>query len=234
MANRSRGRALVLVAALSALGIAAGAKSAGTEPSRLPVLALADFGSGRAEDWSPSDPDHWRVTGPPGERAYELTAPGAPGRFRAPTSWSLWDGFDVSSFELTGRLRSTADPANPLRDICVFFHFIDPDHFYYVHFAAASDGVHNIIGLVNGADRVKINREPAGASVFRLTDQAWHRFKVTLDSETGEIRAYLDDRNKPILTARDTTLTHGLVGLGSFDDTGAFADLELRGLVARK
>lgn len=203
------------------------------EPSRLPMLARADFNSGRADGWRPSDPGHWRVTGPPGERAYELTASGTPGRFRAPTSWSLWDGLDVSSFEFSGRLRSTADPSNPLRDVCVFFHFVDPTHFYYVHFAAASDGVHNIIGLVNGADRVKINREPAGASVFRLTDRAWHRFKVTYDSETGEIRAYLDDTDKPILTARDTTLPRGLVGVGSFDDTGAFAGMELRGRLDR-
>ena len=46
--------------------------------------------------------------------------------------------------------------------------------------------------------------------------------------ETGEIRAYLDDMTEPILTARDRTLGHGLVGVGSFDDTGAFDDLELR------
>jgi len=91
---------------------------------------------------------------------------------------------------------------------------------------------HLIIGLVDGADRVKINAEPAGASVFRLTDREWHAFKVVCDAETGEIRAYLDDMTEPILTARDRTLGHGLVGVGSFDDTGAFDDLKLRG--ARK
>jgi len=32
-----------------------------------------------------------------------------------------------------------------------------------------------------------------------------------------------------ILTARDRALGHGLVGVGSFDDTGRFDDLELRG-----
>jgi hypothetical protein len=88
---------------------------------------------------------------------------------------------------------------------------------------------HLIIGLVDGADRVKINAEPAGASVFRLTDREWHAFKVVCDAETGEIRAYLDDMTEPILTARDRTLGRGLVGVGSFDDTGAFDDLKLRG-----
>jgi hypothetical protein len=31
----------------------------------------------------------------------------------------------------------------------------------------------------------------------------------------------------PVLTARDRTLGRGLVGVGSFDDTGAFDDLRL-------
>jgi hypothetical protein len=33
----------------------------------------------------------------------------------------------------------------------------------------------------------------------------------------------------PILTASDSTLSHGLVGVGSFDDTGSFDDLMLWG-----
>jgi hypothetical protein len=125
-------------------------------------------------------------------------------------------------------MKCYTDPAVPGRDMCVFFHYQDPTHFYYVHFAAESAEFHNIIGLVNGADRVKINAETAGGSVFRLTDRAWHTFKVTCDAATGEIRAYLDDLTAPILTARDRTLGHGLVGVGSFDDTGAFDDLKLK------
>jgi hypothetical protein len=62
-----------------------------------------------------------------------------------------------------------------------------------------------------------------------MTDRVWHEFKVVCDAGSGEIRAYLDDMAKPILTARDRTLGHGLVGVGSFDDTGCFVDLELWG-----
>jgi hypothetical protein len=193
------------------------------------LLMSSDFESGTAEGWRPRDADHWRVVASGGSNVYELTAPGEQGTVRAPTSWSLWAGREVSSFEFSGRLRCHTDPSTPVRDMCVFFHFQDPTHFYYVHFAGTSDGAHNIIGLVNGADRVKINAEPAGASVFRLTDREWHAFKVVRDAATGEIRAYLDDMTTPILTARDRTLGRGLVGVGSFDDTGAFDDLTLRG-----
>jgi hypothetical protein len=50
---------------------------------------------------------------------------------------------------------------------------------------------------------------------------------VSCDGETGEIKAYLDDMQTPILTAQDKTLGHGLVGVGSFDDTGSFDDIQL-------
>ncbi len=191
-------------------------------------LAAYDFENGSVDGWVPDDPSHWRVVADGGSKVYELTAPGAPGPVRAPASRSLIAAHDVSSFEFSGRLRCHTDPSIAFRDMCVIFHYQDPTHFCYVHFAGKSDEVHNIIGLVDGADRVKINAEPAGQSVFRLTDRAWHDFKVTCDARTGEIRAYLDDMARPILTARDTALGHGLVGVGSFDDTGAFDDLALR------
>jgi len=200
----------------------------------LVLLAKSGFESGRADGWRPSDPAHWRVVSKDGAMVYELTAPGESGKVRAPTSWSLWADYDVTSFEFRGRMKCYTDPANNKRDMCVVFHFQDPTHFYYVHFAGSSDDVHNIIGLVNGADRVKVNAEPAGRSVFRMTDMEWHEFKVVCDGASEEVRAYLDDMARPILTARDTIFGHGQVGVGSFDDTGGFAGLELWGAVKKK
>ena len=59
----------------------------------------------------------------------------------------------------------------------------------------------------------------------------FHEFKVTCNAETGEIKAYLDDMKTPILTAKDMTLGHGLMGVGSFDDTGSFDDIKLWGKI---
>jgi hypothetical protein len=229
LTRRRRGLTALTVPVMSAVIIAAACAPSGRDASRAALLVRCDFESGSAEGWQPKDPDGWRVVDDGRSKIYELAAPGAQGGVRAPTSWSLWEGHDVASFEFSGRVRCHTDPATAVRDMCVFFHFQDPTHFYYVHFAGTSDGVHNIIGLVNAADRVKINAEPAGGSVFRLTDREWHAFKVVCDAATGDIRAYLDDMTAPILTARDRTLGHGLVGVGSFDDTGAFDDLMLRG-----
>jgi hypothetical protein len=229
LSGRPIGLTALSIPVISAAILVAACAPSGRDSSRAGLLASCDFESGAAEGWRPKDPDGWRVVTDGGSKIYELAAPGEQGKVRAPTSWSLWAGHDVSSFEFSGRVRCHTDPSTAVRDMCVFFHFQDPTHFYYVHFAGTSDGVHNIIGLVDGADRVKINTEPAGASVFRLTDREWHTFKIVCDAATGDIRAYLDDMMAPILTARDRTLGHGLVGVGSFDDTGAFDDLVLRG-----
>ena len=219
----------VFVAALL-LGISA-SQERGIRP--LPVLASADFESGRAEGWRPNDPTRWSVVPMGGNLVYALTAPGEQDKVRAPTSWSLWEDLEVSSFEFAGRLQCDADPAIPQRDLCVIFGFQDATHFYYVHFAASSDGFHNIIAVVNGADRARISVETPGMSVARLTDKGWHAFKVAFDAATGEIKAYLDDMALPVLTARDRTFGRGLVGVGSFDDTGSFDDLTLRGVRSR-
>ncbi len=222
-----KGRAIVPAAALCALALATGACA--RPGAGGPELVMAcDFETGTDEGWVPKDPTAWRVVDDGGSKVYELAAPGEQGPVRAPTAWSLWAGSEVSSFEFSGRLRCYTDPSTVFRDMCVFFHYRDPTHFSYVHFAGTSDDVHNIIGLVDGADRVKINAEPPGGSAFRLTDREWHAFKVVCDAEAGEVRAYLDDMDRPILTASLRGPGRGLVGVGSFDDTGAFDDLKLK------
>lgn len=209
------------------LGGLAGCEGRGT--NGLPFLASYDFEDGQAEGWQPNLAENWRIVGEDGSMVYQLVAPGEPGEVRAPTSWSLLSNHPVSSFVFSGRLKSHADPGNPNRDVCLFFHYRDPTHFYYVHFSASSDEVHNIIGLVDGADRIKVNRELAGASVFRLTDTDWHQFKLSFDAGTGEVQAFLDDMETPIVTASGLAFRDGLVGVGSFDDTGSFDDLRLWG-----
>lgn len=200
------------------------------EAARKPLFS-DDFEDGEAQEWEPNIPENWRIEEEQGSLCYQLTSPGEPGEVRAPTSWSLLKDFDVSSFIFTGRLRCKSSMDNPHRDMVIVFHYQDPTHFYYVHFSASSDENHNIIGLVNGKDRVKINHEPPGGSDARLTDMGFHDFKVSYHAETGEIKAYLDDMTTPIMTATDRTFGHGLVGVGSFDDTGSFDDIELWGTI---
>jgi hypothetical protein len=164
-----------------------------------------------------------------GERAALSSRDIKPSLMPIPRQITLIQAYDVSDFVLSGRMRSFAALDNPNRDLVVVFHFQDPTHFTYVHFSASSDESHNIIGLVNDRDRIKVKLEPPGESAARLTDNAYHEFKVTYDSGSGMIQAYLNDMAAPILTSTDLTFTHGRVGIGSFDDTGSFDTIILWG-----
>jgi len=195
----------------------------------VPPLVSDDFEDGEAKGWQPNVPENWEVAEEDSSLVYRLLAPGPEGKIRAPTSWSVLSNFNVNSFIITGRLKCRAEITNKYRSVVIVFHYQDPIHFCYAHFGAISDDVHNIIALVNGKDRVKINNEPVGQSIPRLKDTEFHDFKVSYNAETGEIKAYLDDISTSILTAIDKTLGHGLVGVGSFDDTGSFDDIKLWG-----
>jgi hexosaminidase len=195
----------------------------------LPFLFLDDFEGGETQAWNPNIPKNWRVDTEEDSQAYHLAVPGEMGSIVAPSSWAILKGFDMGSFAFTGQVKCKADLENPHRDMVIIFHFQNPTHFYYVHFSASSDDKHNIIGLVDGKDRVKINMEPAGKTIPRLTDSEFHDFRVSYDAESGKILVYMDDMTTPIMTAVDKTFTHGLVGIGSFDDTGCFDNIRLWG-----
>ena len=51
--------------------------------------------------------------------------------------------------------------------------------------------------------------------------------RLERDTNAGETRVYFDDMSSPTLVAKNETLKWGLIGFGSFDDTGRFADLKV-------
>ena len=108
---------------------------------------------------------------------------------------------------------------------------IDSTHFYHVHFSGKSDEKRNIVAIVNGKDREKISIENADQIPTRLTDMNFHDFKVTYNSDSFKICAYLDNMETPFLTVVDTTFRSGMVGIGSFDDIGCVDDVKLWGIL---
>ena len=57
----------------------------------------------------------------------------------------------------------------------------------------------------------------------------WHDIKVTRNVERRHGEVYFDDMTKPLMTAKDTTFGAGDIGIGTFDDSGNFDDIVLRG-----
>lgn len=195
------------------------------------MLYESSFHNKWESDWFLYPQNYWDIADSDGRKALCLFKPGKPGKLRAPRAYALIKNIQVSDFILEGQLKSLQDPEIKARDMAVIFGYHDSTHFYYVHFSGKSDDKHNIIAIVNGKDREKINTERAVQIPARLSDMNFHDFKVTYNSDSAKICAYLDNMEKPLLTAVDSTFRSGMVGIGSFDDIGCVADIKLWGIL---
>ena len=111
------------------------------------------------------------------------------------------------------------------RDMCLFFGFNDPSHYYYVHIASKADNhAHNIF-KVNGEPRVAIAKKTT-KGIDWGKDQ-WHKVRLERTGNNGMIKFYYDDMTTPIMEAIDSTFTRGYLGLGSFDDQGKFDNIKI-------
>jgi hypothetical protein len=200
--------------------------------SELPVLVDEDFEQGM-ERWQTTDPNPadavWKVIR--GETAdnhvLRVTGPSKyQPPFRSPHSIALVKDVVVGDFELTARVQNTNVNAGPHRDLCLFWGYQDPAHFYYVHYGARSDPNACQIFIVDGAARRPITVDTAEGTPWST---GWHDVKVVRRVEDGTMEVYFDDMTKPLMTARDTTFQWGQVGLGTFDDHGNFDEVVLRG-----
>jgi len=197
----------------------------------MPLLYECDFQGQFEREWILFPQDYWDIDDSDGRKALRLFKPGKPRELRAPRAYALIKNIQVSDFILEGRLKSLQKTAIKARDMTVIFGYHDSTHFYYVHFSGKSDEKHNIIAIVYGKDREKINTERADQIPARLADMNFHDFKVTYNSDSAKICAYLDNMEKPLLTAVDSTFRSGMIGIGSFDDIGCVADIKLWGIL---
>lgn len=111
------------------------------------------------------------------------------------------------------------------RDMCLFFGFQDPAHFYYVHMATATDDhAHNIF-IVNDAPRIKISERTTKG--VNWGTKIWHHIRLVRQASSGLIQVFYDDMTKPIMEANDKTFGPGHIGFGSFDDTGMIDNIKI-------
>jgi hypothetical protein len=207
--------------------------SSATEP--LPLLMAEDFENGM-NHWQTTDPDRskpfWTIEPlfMQGQRNHVLRVHGKSNYqppHRSPHSIALWKDLVVGDLELTVDVQNTNVNAGPHRDLCLFWGYQDPAHFYYVHFGAKPDPHACQIFIVNDAPRTKITVNQATGTPWSV---GWHRLKVVRKVEDGTIGVFFDSMDKPLMTAQDKTFTWGQVGLGTFDDHGNFDNIVLRGV----
>jgi len=194
--------------------------------AELPVVFTADFETGGLEAWSPTDARAWAIVEAEGNHflALQKQSKYKP-EVRSPVNLSLINDVCVGSFVLELKMHSTTKDYGH-RDLCLFFGHQDATHFYYVHIANRSDPHANSIFIVDGEPRVSIAEKRTAGTKW---DEKWHTVRLVRDVEAGTIQVYFDDMEKPIMSAKNDKFKWGQVGVGSFDDTGEYDDLVLRG-----
>lgn len=221
-----RSHSLLLLSVMVSVPAVALAYQSAEKPESLPVLLKADFEDSSLAGWDFTDPKAWRISAHEGNHVLDqFQASKYEPRVRSPLNIALAKNLDVSDFELDAKVRSTARDYGH-RDLCLFFGYQDPSHFYYVHLGKEADPHAHSIFLVNGLPRISIAEKRTNGTPW--TD-GWHHVRVTREAKTGLIEVFFDDMGTPIMKAHDKTFPHGRVGVGSFDDTGQFDDIVVRG-----
>jgi hypothetical protein len=210
----------------SSIEILERAKQSKAKARRWPAVFEADFEDRKLDGWKASDAAAWRIdAGREGRVLSLFSKSDYDPAVRSPLNINLMRDVTVGSFELELKMLSTTKDYGH-RDLCLFFGHQDGSHFYYVHIANRSDPHSNSIFLVNGKDRVSIAKTRTGGTGW---DGEWHTVRLVRDVDAGSIEVFFDNMRKPIMTAVDHTFKSGGVGVGSFDDTGQFDDIRLRG-----
>jgi len=142
---------------------------------------------------------------------------------RRPIQFALTDIADYD------RLTIEADVMPLGRSLLIVFAYRDEAHFDYAHLStdpASKQPVHNGIFHVYGGERVRISPE-RGPAAFAASAR-WYRVTLTHDAVAGAVRVMVDGQPLPALEAVDLSLGPGKVGIGSFDETGAFKNVTIR------
>ena len=188
-------------------------------PDGYRLVYSTDFeADGAIGDWVFSDADAWRIGSEGGNKYLEHNEQSdySPPN-RSPLNIALLAELELADFVLEADLKQTGRDYGH-RDMCTFFGFQNPAHFYYSHVATAMDDhAHNIF-LVDNAPRHKISTHTTAG--YEWGENEWHRLRLVRDSKTGETAIYLNDMTTPVQTASTGYLDWGRVGFGSFDDTG--------------
>jgi hypothetical protein len=226
--------ALSMLAVAFAQFIASHGAIAADAETSLPVVIEEDFESGM-DRWQTTDPD-------PSESVWEVveveTEPGKAGNhalrvkgaskyqppFRSPHSIAWLKDKKLGDFDFTARVQNTNPSGGNHRDLCVFWGHQSPSEFYYVHLGAKADPHACQIFIVNNDKRTMITRDLAEGTPWK---DGWHNIKVA--RRGTKVNVYFDDMTNPLMTADDATFGAGEIGIGTFDDSGNFDDVVVRG-----
>ena len=207
-----------LVFAIVAFSILAGMAA---QPASKTINFRDNFSSGKLDAWTFPFPEDWVVKEEGPLHYLHMLRSRDPLVPRRPQQFALLKAVTAGSFTLETRVRREGS------SMMIVFNYVDTLHFYYTHLSkdpGAKIDVHNGIFLVDGAPRRRIAGLEAAPA---LPDTNWHKVRVERDVTSGSIKVFVDGEPQPRFSVVDNTFKCGQVGLGSFDETGDFADVKL-------
>jgi hypothetical protein len=206
---------------LLALAGAACTWTIGAAPAPPSIQFSENFSSSSLDHWQFPSADDW-VIGREGPLHFlHMLRNREPLVPRRPVQFALLKRVNAGSFTFEARVRREG------RSLLMVFNYVDTLHFYYTHLSVDSGtqvDVHNGIFIVDGGPRRRIAGLEAAPV---LPDRDWHRIRVERDVKSGSIKVFVDAETQPRFSVVDKTFCCGQVGLGSFDETGDFADVRL-------
>ncbi len=183
--------------------------------------------SDAAKEFVMTDPQAWKISKDDKGSALELASQSKyRPAYRSPFNIALIKDKTFGDFVLEADVIQTGKEYGH-RDMCFFFGFQNPEQFYYAHVASAADEhAHNIF-IVNQKPRAKIAKTTTKGVNWGV--DIWHHVRLERKLSDGIIKVFFDDMTLPIMVAEDKTFGEGLVGFGSFDDTGKVANVKIWG-----
>ncbi len=184
---------------------------------------LAEQALQQRVQWQLEDPAAWEWQGQGEATTLILKKPSQyKPKVRRPFNLAWFGGAEWNSFTLTCEARlDVFNKGN--NDVCIAFGGRGESEFYYAHLGETADGVHLQVHVVNQADRKAITTNRAKTLPWK--PDHWHPIKLVRDASSGSIQVWFEDQL--VLEASDTTFGKGRIGLGSFDDLGAFRKLTI-------
>ncbi|MBI2301032.1 MAG: hypothetical protein HYU66_19140 [Armatimonadetes bacterium] len=198
-----------------------------TVVAALAAERFADSFDAGFDQWTPVVAANWEIRRDGDNPYLALIKPGTlRAGVRRPAEYALVKGLRWRDVTIDLRAKSLRPATLKGRDVVVIFGWQDDTHFYYAHLSNdTNNATHNVVMKVDGEQRKRIN--PENKPEPRLTD-GWHPVRVT-HLQSGDITVYMDDLDKPLMTAHDTSWPAGAVGVGAFDDTAGFDDVVVTG-----
>lgn len=178
------------------------------------------------DDFAFSDEAAWKLVESSGDHTLALTQDSDyDPPVRSPRNFALIRGLEFDSFVLEAQVMYTGRDYGHA-DLCLFFGFRDPSHYYYTHIGKSQDPHAHQIFIVDGEPRTKIT-DRSRTDGFPWEKGRWEKVRVVRDGSTGKIEVYVRDMDEPILETTDSRFGSGRVGFGTFDDRGRINNIHV-------